>query len=121
MRSNITICHQWIARLATKVYHEGNYIIDHPTLHGINSSSCILHDDMIDEITQFDLVFVQGSVVWYAGLPLKLNSSSSPLEWVKKMVPLVYNDAMEALLSKISNRTKTVFVLPYIPGNKDHW
>jgi hypothetical protein len=52
-----------MARLATKIYHERKYIIDHPTLHGINSSSCILHDNMIDEITQFDLVFIQGSVV----------------------------------------------------------
>ena len=111
VRSNITICHQWMARLATKVYHEGNYNIDHPTLHGINSSSCILHDDMIDEITQFDLVFVQGSVVWYAGLPLKLNSISSPLKWVTNMLPGIYYDAMEALLSTISHRTKTVFVL----------
>jgi hypothetical protein len=97
--------------IATKVYHEGNRVIDHPTLQGINSSSCILHDDMIDEIAQFDLVFVQGSVVWYAGLPLKLNSTSSPLKWATKMLPVIYYDAMEALLSKISQRTKTVFVL----------
>jgi hypothetical protein len=113
VKSNITICHQYMGVIATKVYHEGNYVIDHPKLHGNASSSCILHDDMIDEIAQFDLVFVQGSVAWYTNLPLNFNSTSSPLKWVTKMLPVIYYDAMEALLSKISQRTKTVWSMEH--------
>jgi len=66
---------------------------------------------MIDELVKFDLVFVQGSIAWFSSLPLKLNSTSSPDQWVGRMLPLVYYDAMDALLSKISQQTKTVFVL----------
>ena len=38
-------------------------------------------------------------------------SSSSPFEWVERMVPELYHDAMDTYLSKVSRRTKTVFVL----------
>jgi hypothetical protein len=69
---------------------------------------------MLAESDKFDVAFIQGSIPWYVNLPRELNSSSSPFEWVQKMVPIVYHDAMDALLSNISQRTKTVFVLGQI-------
>ncbi|KAL3773126.1 hypothetical protein ACHAW5_007999 [Stephanodiscus triporus] len=107
---NITICHRFMGSMATKIYHEGNFTLDH-SLRGHGDSSCLLHDDMIDEFDEFDLAFVQGSIAWFAGLPRCLNSSSSPFEWVERMVPELYHDAMDTYLSKVSRRTKTVFVL----------
>jgi len=106
---NITICHRFMGSMATKIYHEGNFTLDHH-LRGPGDSSCLLHDEMIVEFNEFDLAFVQGTA-WFAGLPRVLNSSSSPFEWVSRMVPKVYYDAMNAFLSKVSRRTKTVFVL----------
>ena len=107
---NITICFRFMGSMATKIYHEGNFTLDH-RLRGQSESSCLLHDDMIDEFDEFDLAFVQGSIEWFVGLPLKLKSSSSPFEWVERMVPELYHDAMDTYLSKVSRRTKTVFVL----------
>jgi hypothetical protein len=106
---NITICHRFMGSMATKIYREGNFTLDHH-LRGPGDSSCLLHDEMIVEFNEFDLAFVQGTA-WFAGLPRVLNSSSSPFEWVSRMVPKVYYDAMNAFLSKVSRRTKTVFVL----------
>ena len=107
---NITICYRFMGSMATKIYHDGNSTLDH-RLRGNGDSSCLLHDDMIVEFDEFDLAFVQGSIEWFVGLPLKLNSSSSPFEWVERMVPELYHDAMDTYLSKVSRRTKTVFVL----------
>ena len=107
---NITICHRFMGSMATKIYRQGNFKLDH-RLRGYGDSSCLLHDKMIVEFDEFDLAFVQGSVAWFAGLPENLNSSSSPFEWVERMVPELYHDAMDTYLSKVSRRTKTVFVL----------
>ena len=108
-KGNITICYRFMGSMATRIYREGNFTLDH-RLRG-HGDTCLLHDEMIAEFDEFDLAFVQGSIVWYLGLPMKLNSSSSPFEWVQKKVPDVYYDAMDAFLSKVSQRTKTVFVL----------
>ena len=111
-KSNATICHRFMGFMSTRVYREGNFKLNRPLLGAhLSDQSCLLHDNMIDELVKFDLVFVQGSIAWFSGLPLKLNSTSSPDQWVAKMLPLVYYDAMDALLSKISQQTKTVFVL----------
>ena len=109
-KGNITICYRFMGSMATRMYREGNFTLDY-RLRGQGDSSCLLHDEMIAEFDEFDLAFVQGSIAWYIGLPMKLNSSSSPFEWVQKIVPDVYYDAMDAFLSKVSQRTKTVFVL----------
>ena len=109
-KDNITICYRFMGSMATRIYREGNFTLDH-RLRGQGDSSCLLHDEMIAEFDEFDLAFVQGSIVWYLGLPMKLNSSSSPFEWVQKTIPDLYYDAMDAFLSKVSHRTKTVIVL----------
>lgn len=68
---NITFCHQFMNTIATKVYYEGNYTLDH-SLRGRGDSSCLLEDSNIAVISSFDLVFVQ-SVAW--GLVDKLRNS----------------------------------------------
>jgi len=95
--------------MATKIYHEGNYTLDH-SLRGHGDSSCLLRDDVIDKLAEFDYVFVQ-SVAWWTNLKKHLNSSTSPREWVQKMTPIMYYDAISALLSRLSSQTKTFFVL----------
>jgi hypothetical protein len=107
--NSITICLQNMGSMAKQVYHEGNYTLDH-SRRGQGDSSCLLRDQVIDQLSSFDFVFVQG-VVWWAGLPRLLNSTSSPANWVSDMIPTVYHDAMEAFLSKLSVRTKTILVL----------
>jgi hypothetical protein len=107
---NITICYRFMGSMATKIYHEGNFTLDH-RLRGRGDSSCLLHDEMIVEFDDFDLAVVEGSIAWFSGLPRLLNSSSSPFDWVERMVPELYHDAMGTYLSKVSQRTKTVFVL----------
>jgi len=109
MESNITICYQFLGSMATKIYQERNFTLDH-SLRGYGDSSCVLHDQMIAEFNEFDLVFVQ-SVAWWLNLKRVLNSDTSPMEWVAKMTPIMYYDAMRDLLSKISQETQTVFVL----------
>ena len=56
-------------------------------------------------------------VAWWTTLKHVLDSPTSPSERVSKMVPTMYYDAMEALISKISQQTKTVFVLRQIGVN----
>ena len=109
---NITYCHQFMGSIATKVYHEGNYTLDH-SLRGKGDSSCLLDDSNIASIGSFDLVLVQ-SVAWWTRLGVILDSPTSPKEWVHKMLPTVYYDAMKELLTKLSRQTKTVFVLGHI-------
>jgi hypothetical protein len=107
--SNIKICYQHMGTMATKMYLDGNYTLVHSSkIDG--DTSCLLYDKTIAEFSKFDLVFVQG-VVWWAGLPKVLNSTTSPFDWIAGIVPTVYKDAMGALLSKISQRTKTILVL----------
>ena len=109
---NITFCHQFMGTIATKVYYEGNYTLDH-SLRGRGDSSCLLEDSNIAVISSFDLVFVQ-SVAWWTNLGTHLDSPTSPKEWVDKLLPMVYYDAMKELLTKISVQTETVFVLGQI-------
>jgi len=109
VKSNITICYQFMGSMATKIYHEGIYTLNH-SLRGFGDSSCLLHDESIAELNEFDVVFVQ-EVAWWTNLHNLLDSPTSPSEWVQKMVPTMYYDAMKVLLSKISQQTKTVFVL----------
>lgn len=106
---NITFCLQFMGSIATKRYNEGNYTLDH-SLRGHGDSSCLLEDSMISEIGSFDLVFVQ-SLMWWLNLGRILDSPSSPKEWVDRMLPTVYYDAMKKLLTSISANTQTVFVL----------
>jgi hypothetical protein len=110
VKGNITLCHRFMGSISRGPIIEHNYTLNH-SLRGHGDSSCLLHDTMIQQMSQFDLVFAQGSVMWFAGLPALLNSTSSPMEWISKKLPLLYHDAMEGLLSKLSQRTKTVFVL----------
>jgi hypothetical protein len=111
-KHNITFCHQFMGTIATKIYHEGNYTLDH-SLRGHGDSSCLLEDSNIAVVNSFDLVFVQ-SVAWWTSLGTLLDSPTSPKEWVEKMLPTVYYDAMKELLTKISGKTETVFVLGHI-------
>ena len=108
-KGNITICHQFMGSMATQVYHEGNYTLDH-SVRGHGDSSCLLHDEMIADLSRFDLVFVQ-TLAWWTNLNTHLGSPSSPSEWILKMTPTVYYDAVGNFLSEISQRTETVFVL----------
>ena len=110
LQDNITICYQFMGSMATQVYHEGNYTLDH-SLRGFGDSSCLLGDNMMSNgLTRFDLVFVQ-NIAWYTNLRKLLDSPTSPSEWVAEMTPIVYYDAMKELLTKISKQTKTVFTL----------
>jgi hypothetical protein len=111
-KHNITFCHQFMGTIATKRYHEGNYTLDH-SLRGDGDSSCLLEDSNMAVINSFDLVLVQ-SVAWWTNLGTHLDSPTSPKEWVDKMLPTVYYDAMKELLTKISEKTETVFVLGHI-------
>ena len=77
----------------------------------------MLHDEILAEFDEFDVAFIQGSIAWYGGIPLTMNSSSSPYDWMRKVVPIAYRDAMDALLTDVSQRTKTVFVLGQIGTN----
>mmetsp|Transcript_32508 Transcript_32508/g.55393 ORF Transcript_32508/g.55393 Transcript_32508/m.55393 type:complete len:259 (+) Transcript_32508:2-778(+) len=112
MKSNITMCHQFLGSMATKIYHEGNHTLDH-SLRGHGDSSCLLHNKMIADISLFDVVFVQ-EVSWFTSVVRTLNSTTSPSEWISNMLPQMYYDAMSKFLSKISEKTKTVFVLGQI-------
>ena len=103
VKGNITICYHFMGSMATRIYREGNFTLDH-RLRGHGDSSCLLQDEMIAKFGEFDLAFVQGSIAWYLGLPVLLNSSSSPFEWVQKMVPDLYYDAIDAFLSKVSHK-----------------
>ncbi|KAL7432127.1 hypothetical protein ACHAXM_003136 [Skeletonema potamos] len=111
-KHNITFCHQFMGSISTKIYHEGNYTLDH-SLRGHGDSSCLLEDSNIAAISSFDLVFVQ-SVAWWTNLGTHLDSPTSPKEWVDKMLPTVYYDAMKELLTKLSGKAETVFVLGHI-------
>jgi hypothetical protein len=103
----------WV--LLQRIYHEGNYTLDH-SLRGHGDSSCLLEDSNIAAISSFDLVFVQ-SLAWWTGLGTVLDSPTSPKEWVEKMLPTVYYDAMKELLTKISGKTETVLVLGHTGVN----
>lgn len=108
-KDNITICYQFLGSMATRVYREGNYTLDH-SLRGHGDSSCLLGDKMIQDIAQHDLVFVQ-TLAWWTNLKMLLESPTSPSRWVAEMTPRVYYDAVGDFLSKVSKQTKTVFVL----------
>ncbi|KAL7535141.1 hypothetical protein ACHAWF_005074 [Thalassiosira exigua] len=108
-KSNITMCFKFLGTMAAKIYQEGNYTLNH-TLRGRGDTSHLLNDEYIEWLSEFDLAFVQ-SVAWWTGLPTLLNSRTSPSEWVSKMLPTLYYDAMYMLLSNISQKTPTVFVL----------
>eukprot|EP00571_Detonula_confervacea_P010086 CAMPEP_0172305960 /NCGR_PEP_ID=MMETSP1058-20130122/7151_1 /TAXON_ID=83371 /ORGANISM="Detonula confervacea, Strain CCMP 353" /LENGTH=384 /DNA_ID=CAMNT_0013017721 /DNA_START=226 /DNA_END=1377 /DNA_ORIENTATION=+ len=107
---NITMCQQFLATMATKIYHEGNYTLDHSLRGSSGDTSCLLRDGSIDKLAEFDYAFVQ-SLAWWTSLSKLLDSSTSPRKWVDKMVPIVYYDAINSLLSRLSGRTKTFFVL----------
>ena len=110
IKGNITLCYRFMGYIAIGPIIEHNYTLNHQ-FGGQGDSSCLLNDTMMQQMNQFDLAFVQGSVMCFARLPALLNSTSSPMEWISKKLPLLYHDAMEGLLSKLSQRTKTVFVL----------
>ena len=100
--------------MATRIYQEGNFTFEHHQ-RGNGDSSCLLHD--LTEFDEFDVAIIQGSMAWYGGILQMMNSSSSPYDWLQKVIPLVYRDAMDALLTEASRRTKTVFVLGKIGTN----
>ncbi len=108
-KSNITLCYQFMGSMATKIYHEGNYTLDHH-LRGHGDSSCLLRNKMITEFNNFDLLFVQNHA-WYISLGRYLDSPMSPSAWVSTIIPELYHDAMGSFLSKVSQRTKTILVL----------
>ena len=114
--SNITICYRFMGSMATRIYNEGNFTFDHH-LRGHGDSSCLLLDEILAEFDKFDMAFIQGSIAWYGGIPQLMSSSSSPYHWIRKIIPIVYHDAMDALLTEVSQRTKTVFVLGQIGTN----
>ena len=109
-QSNVTLCYQFMGSMATKLYHEGNYTLDHHS-QGHGNSSCLLHDKMITGFkNNFDLLFVLNHA-WYAGLGRILDSPTSPSSWVSTIIPKLYHDATRSFLTKVSQRTKTIFVL----------
>lgn len=102
--------------MATKVYQEGNYTLDHRK-RGHGDSSCMLHKKMIAQLNdKFDMLFVQ-SLAWYTDLGRALDSPKSPSTWVSTVVPTLYYDAMVSFLSKVSRRTKTILVLGQVGTN----
>ena len=114
-QSNITLCYQFMGSMATKIYREGNYTLDHH-LRGFGDSSCLLHDEMVTEFNNFDLLFAQ-NIAWYAGLGRYFDSPTSPSTWVSTIIPELYHDAMGSFLSKVSQRTKTILVLGQVGSN----
>ena len=107
---NITICRQFMGRMATQVYQEGSYILNLTEISGQGDTSYLLQDEMLDQIAEFDLVFIQG-VVWFAGIQRVFESPTSPAEWIHELLPKLYRDVMEVILSKLAYRTKTIVVL----------
>ncbi|KAL3767684.1 hypothetical protein ACHAWO_004386 [Cyclotella atomus] len=105
---NITICHQPMTTMATQNYKEGDFTFEFT--QESRDTSCLLSDEFTHQLTGYDLVFVQG-IAWWQGLPRRLNSTTSPSEWILELVPTVYKDAMGKLLSNLSAKTKTVLVL----------
>jgi len=109
---NITICDQFMGSAATKIYHEGNFTLDH-SKRGHGDSSCLLREENLNDMGKFDLVIIQ-SISWWTNLANNLGSSESPPQWVNKMIPTIYYDTMEVLLSSVSQHAKTVLVLGQI-------
>jgi hypothetical protein len=104
---NITICFQVMLAMLTQEYPEGNLTL----VRGFEGdTSCVL--ELTAELSDYDLVFVQG-MVWFQSLAYRQHSSS-PFGWVTELVPFVYKDAMGKLLSDLSEKTKTVLVLGQI-------
>jgi len=58
IRSATATSPKFMDTIATKVFHQGNYTLDH-CLGGHGDSSCLLADSNIAVISSFDLVFVQ--------------------------------------------------------------
>jgi hypothetical protein len=120
---NITICYQTMGSMSTKIYREGDYTFDHSLRNSkgdTGDSSCLLYGKLTNELAGYDLVLVQG-ITWWLGLPRVLNSTTSPYEWLSKIVPTVYKDAIGKLLANLADRTKTVLVLGQVGtacGNK---
>eukprot|EP00956_Cyclotella_meneghiniana_P043699 scaffold284192_cov83-Cyclotella_meneghiniana.AAC.1 len=114
--SNITICYQFVRTMAKSTYYEDNYTLDFSLMRKDRigndpDTSFLLNEEMIDQLAEFDFVFIQG-VTWYTHQLLTvLDSIKSPREWIVKMLPRLYKDAIGSLLSKISSRTNTILTL----------
>ena len=113
VQDNITICFQFMGTMTTNIYLEENYTLN-LSLRGHGDSSCLLHDDMIANLGEFDMVFFQPPIVWWSGTRNALSSDSSPKEWLQKIIPIVYYDALNDFPTKISKRTKPILVLGQI-------
>jgi len=87
IKGNITLCYRFMGYIARGPIIEHNYTLNHQ-LGGEGDISCLLNDTMMQQMNQFHLAFVQGSVMWFARLPALLNSTSSPIEWISKKLPL---------------------------------
>ena len=107
--ANITVCRQFMGTMATHIYTDGAYRLNH-TRRGHGDSSCILRPSSLTTLASFDIVLVQ-SLAWWTNLPNHLDSKESPKAWVASMLTTVYTDALRALLIPLSKLTKTVFVL----------
>lgn len=110
--SKMTICFQFLGSMATHIYSDGNYTLDH-SLRPEGDSSCLLSNPMMKRMKRYDVVFVQ-SLAWYVAIPSVLKSDTCPEAWAETVLPQLYADSMQALLSKLSQSTKTVFVLGHI-------
>ena len=115
--ANITVCRQFMGTMATHIYTDGAYRLNH-TRRGHGDSSCILRPSSLTTLASFDIVLVQ-SLAWWLNLPTLLDSKESPKAWVASMLTTVYTDALRALLIPLSKLTKTVFVLGQT-GQKCH-
>ena len=62
VQANITICKQLLGSMATQIYHEGNYTLNH-SMRGHGNSLCLLQEKVIAKLGTFDVAFVQ-SVAW---------------------------------------------------------
>ncbi|KAL3773398.1 hypothetical protein ACHAWO_003689 [Cyclotella atomus] len=113
---NVTICYQFMGSMATKVYRDGNYTLDLKdyklefSFMAERETSFLLEDETINDLAVFDIVFIQG-VAWFAGIPGFYNSPTSPRKWIDEILPELYRDVWEVLLTKLSDKTKVVLTL----------
>ena len=98
-----------MGNMATQVYQEGNFTLNLTETSRHGDTSYLLQDKTLNRIAEFDIVFIQG-VAWFAGIATAFDSPTSPRKWIHEILPQLYRDAMEVILSKLSYRTKTIVV-----------
>jgi len=98
-KHNITFCHQFMGTIATKVYHEGNYTLDH-SLRGHGDSSCLLEDSNIAAISSFDLVCHTGVNCTEKTLPEPFDVDRIPPNHGWDLASKFWNTSLRVLLEE---------------------